>query len=536
MTVSFKQANTLIIDDYPGMRTMLSDFVRNMGVVAVSTASNGKDALSQLNTGKFEIVICDYHLGSGANGQHVLEEAKLRELVGVSTIWVMVTAEKTPDMVMGVAEVRPDDYILKPINQVQLQTRLEKLIARKKSLGVVEVAMRARDFGAAVAHCDQLLKTQTVNPQEVLRVKSNLLLTLGGYEAARTLFESVLAQRDVAWARCGLGRVLFYTQDYQGAAALFGRVLADNQMYIEAADWLARSFEAMGDVAQAQKVLQQAVNLSPNSPPRQKQLGDTAVRNGALDVAQAAFKKNIRLSEFSVYKNPAVYARLAQVLADKGEGQEALNVLKRSKADFRFNPVAALQTAAAESAVYQKLGQPALAQAAMANAEQLLEELAGKLSSEILVDVAKSHLKLGQKDKACRLFAEVVKNNHEDTQISSQIAAVFADEHMAEMGQALVQAARQEVIDINNQGVMLARQGNFEQGLKLLRSAVQQLPSSEAMIVNLCGMLLAQMSKNGYNEALAAETRDMLDRLRALNPANKKYYSYAMMLVRLQRT
>ena len=56
------------------------------------------------------------------------------------------------------------------------------------------------------------------------------------------------------------------------------------------------------------------------------------------------------------------------------------------------------------------------------------------------------------------------------------------------------------------------------------------------MIVNLCGMLLAQMSKNGYNEALAAETRDMLERLRALNPANKKYYSYAMMLVRLQRT
>lgn len=535
MGFSLKQANTLIIDDFQGMRTMLRDFVKNMGVVQIDTASNGRDAISHLNGNKYDIVICDYNLGPGANGQQVLEEAKMRALIGVSTIWVMVTAEKTAEMVMGAAEIKPDDYLLKPINQVLLQSRLEKLIARKQSLGTVEAAIRAKDFGAAIGQCDHLLKTQAVNPQEILRIKSDLLLTLGDYAAARALFEAVQAQRSVPWAKTGLGKVLFYANDAVGAAALFREVLAENPMYIEAADWLAKALEATGDLAQAQAVLQEAVKLSPNSPVRQKMLGDTAVKVGALDVAQAAFEKTIKISEHSAHKSPAVYAKLAEVFADKGESQEALNVLKRSKADFRFNPTAALHTATAESRIYQKMGKTDLAQAAMATADQLTQQLEGKLSPELMVEVARSHLALGHKDKACALFAEVIKNNHENCQLSGQIEAVFANAQMGDVGQALVQASRQEVVDINNQGVTLAKQGDYLQGIKLLRGAVKQLPSSEVMIINLCGLLIALMSREGYKEVLAVEARDLLERVHTLNPANKKYYSYTLVLTRLQR-
>jgi len=163
--------------------------------------------------------------------------------------------------------------------------------------------------------------------------------------------ESILVVRSVPWAKTGLGKVLFHTQDYAGAAQLFQQVLDEHRMFIEAADWLAKTLEAMGDGAKAQEVLQQAVQLSPNSPVRLKNLGDTAYRNGALDVAQAAFEKTIKISEFSPHKNPAVYARLAQVFSDSNAPDEALKVLKRSKADFKYNTAAALQTAAAESQV-----------------------------------------------------------------------------------------------------------------------------------------------------------------------------------------
>ena len=536
MPLTLQQANTLIIDDFQSMRTMLREFVKSMGMTRVDTACHGRDAISHLTASKYDIVICDYNLGPGANGQQVLEEARMRNLIGVSTIWVIVTAEKTADMVMGAAEIKPDDYLLKPINQVLLQSRLEKLIVRKQSLGMIETAIRAKDFDAALAHCDLLIRMQSANPQEVRRIKGDLLLTLGDYDAARAVYESVLAQRRVAWAGTGLGKVLFHTSDLAGACALFQQVLAENPMYIEAADWLAKTYEAMGDLVQAQQTLMQAAKLSPNSPQRQKTLGDTALKNGELDLARAAFEKNIKISEFSSYKNPAVYARLAEVLVDQGEPQEALNVLQRSKADFRYNSAAALQTAATESRVYQTMGQMDKAQAAMANAEQLAVQLGGMLRPELRLEMAKSHLKLGQKDKACQLMGDIIKNDHENAQLSKEIEAIFARENLADVGHSLIDTARAEVVAINNEGVILAKQGEYLQGATLLRSAIKQLPNSEVMIVNLCGLLIAQMSKHGYTEALASETRLLLDRLHVINPDNKKFYSYSLVLARLQRS
>ncbi len=173
MTVPLKQASILIIDDFAGMRTMLREFVKSMGVNTIDTAGNGKDAMNQLRATKYDIVICDYNLGAGQNGQQILEESKLRKYIGVSTIWVMVTAEKTPDMVMGAAEIKPDDYLLKPVTQSLLESRLEKLIAKKQSLSGIEAAIKARDYPAAIARCNQQLEAQTSHPQEILRIKSD---------------------------------------------------------------------------------------------------------------------------------------------------------------------------------------------------------------------------------------------------------------------------------------------------------------------------------------------------------------------------
>jgi Flp pilus assembly protein TadD len=180
------------------------------------------------------------------------------------------------------------------------------------------------------------------------------------------------------------------------------------------------------------------------------------------------------------------------------------------------------------------MGQTDKAQAAMASAEQLADQLGSKLSPELMMEMAKAHLKLGQKDKACQLMGEVVKNDHENAQLSKEIEAIFAAENLAEVGQSLIASARKEVIDINNEGVMLAKKGDFQQGATLLRTAVKKLPTSEVMIANLCGLLIAQMSKGGYTEALASEARLLLDQLHEINPGNKKFYSYSLVLARLQ--
>lgn len=533
MTVPLKQATVLIVDDFQGMRSMLRDFVKLMGVTKIDTAGNGREAMNQLRATKYDIVICDYNLGPGQNGQQILEESKLRKYIGVSTIWVMVTAEKTSDMVMGAAEVKPDDYLLKPINQGLLESRLEKLIARKQSLSGIETAIKTRDYRAAIAQCDLQLQSKALHPQEILRIKSDLLLTIGDYEAARTLFESILSARSVPWAKTGLGKVLFQAKDYSGAKETFQQVLAENGMYMEAADWLAKTLDALGDAAQAEQVLLEAVKLSPNSPTRQKILGDTAYRNGSLDVAQAAFEKTIKISEFSPHKNPAVYAGLARVHSDKDSPDEALKVLEQSKGAFKDNPEAAIHTAAAESMVYNKIGQTDKAEAAIANAERLMENLSGKVSTDLAMEMSRTLLKLGKTDKACDLLRNVVKNNHENAEISGQIEAMFASEQLGEQGLALIRESQQEVVNINNQGVILAKQGEFQEAAKLLRKAVENLPDNEVIIMNLCGLLIGLLKKEGMNDQIATEARDLLARVRELNPANRKHQEYASALARI---
>lgn len=530
MTVSLTQSNVLVIDDFQGMRTMLRDFVKGMGVTRIDVAASGKEAIEKLSANKYDIVICDYNLGQGQNGQQVLEEAKLRKFIGYSTIWVIVTAEKTMDMVMGAAETKPDDYILKPINEALLEGRLQKLIAKKQSLDGIEKAVSAQNYPAAITLCDQQMKANPANAQELLRIKSDLLLTTGNYTAAKELFEKILGMRSVPWAKTGVGKVCFYTKEYLRAKEIFQEVLEENHMYLEASDWLAKTLEALGDRELAQEVLHHAMELSPNSPVRQKNLADAAYKNGNLDVAQTAYEKTIKLSEHSVHKSPAVYAGLAKVLTDKDEPNEALKILAVGKHEFRDNAEAAVQAAVVESMAYQKLGDPGKAAAALQEADKLVEGLGGKVSSDITMDMAKSLFALGEKDKACDLLQSVVKNNHENAELISQVEAVFESEQLGEEGGNLIKESKQEVIDINNQGVMFGRDGKFDEGVKLLRKAVQNLPNSEVIITNLCGMLIGLMKKEGKDDRMVYEAKSLLDRVRELNPTNKKYHEYLNVL------
>ncbi len=533
MAMTLQQAKVLVIDDFQGMRTMLRNIARDMGVAQADTAGNGREAIQQLRQGNYDVVICDYNLGPGPNGQQVLEEARHDRLIGVSTIWIMVTAEKTSDMVMGAAEVKPDDYVLKPINHAMLESRLTKLIARKNSLHGIETAIKARDYAAAIAQCDEQLKAQPAAPQELLRVKSDLLLTTGAYAAAKAVFEAVLATRNVPWARTGLGKVLFYNREFGAAKAVFQQVLADNRMYMEASDWLVKTLEAQGEFEQAQEVLLDAVKLSPNSSARQKTLGDVAYRNGALDVAQSAFEKTIKITEHSARKNPAVFAGLAKVFSDKNEPEGALKVLDQSRKTFKDNAEAALQIALAESVVYKGMGQADKAQAALAGAEEAMKAMGGKVHHETQLEMAKSLFKLGEKDRASQMLQDIVKNNHENADISRQVQAIFESQGLGEEGQVLIQKSRDEVVGINNQGVTLAKTGDFEGGIKLLRQALEQMPNSETVMMNLCGLLLGSMNRSGKDGALAEEARALLERVRELNPDNKKRQDYVTALERI---
>ena len=109
-------------------------------------------------------------------------------------------------------------------------------------------------------------------------------------------------------------------------------------------------------------------------------------------------------------------------------------------------------------------------------------------------------------------------------------AALFEQAQMGEEGRALIAESREEAISINNQGVLLGRQGQFAEGARLLRIALQNLPHSEVMMMNLCGLLIGQMRAEGRSDALLAEIMGLLERVHEINPDNAKYRQYMALL------
>jgi tetratricopeptide (TPR) repeat protein len=532
MATSLKQSTVLVVDDFPSMRTMLTGFLKTLGVTNIENSGNGRDALMLLAKKPYDIVLCDYNLGHGKNGQQILEEAKFKNYVGYSTIWVMVTAEKTMDMFMGAAETKPDDYLLKPVTVTLLEARLNKLIERKKLLEPIEKAVKSKDYIRAIALCDEQLKVHTQNTQELLRIKGELLMTVADYPAAKAFFEKVLSVRNIPWAKIGLGSVHFMTKDYFHAKEFFQEVLDENKMYLEAADWLAKSLEALGDAEQAQNVLVKAMELSPLASGRQKNLADVALKNGALDLAQTSYEKAIKLGEHSIHKSSNTYTGLAKVLTAKDNPAEALKVLGRSRENFKDDHEAALQTAVIEGLAYQKMGEPEKAEEALAVAEGLMRAQPRNISVATTMEMANVLFELGHKDKACGLLESVVKNNHENTDILNMVEAAFENAGIEE-GSELIKRSSQEVIDINNEGVVLANAGKFDEGIKLIKKALQTVPDNDLMITNLCGMMIGLMTKNGKDDRMIFEVREHLDRVRKLNPANKKFNTLTNALSKL---
>ena len=114
---------------------------RAFGVVDIHTASNGEDAVKKCETGRYDIILCDYNLGEKKNGQQILEELRFKETIKYDTIFVIISAETAKDMVMGALEYLPDGYITKPINKELLQKRLDTLLEQRDEQGEVIKAL-----------------------------------------------------------------------------------------------------------------------------------------------------------------------------------------------------------------------------------------------------------------------------------------------------------------------------------------------------------------------------------------------------------
>jgi DNA-binding response OmpR family regulator/Flp pilus assembly protein TadD len=507
----------LLVEDFEAMRGVLKGQLLRCGATRVDTAVDGLSAVNLLRQNRYDVVMCDYNLGAGKNGQQVLEEARHNGWIGPATVWLMITAEKTNDMVSVAAEEAPDDYLLKPITESVLQARLLKLVERKASLAGIAAAMAANDLRLALSLCDEQLAGGTRYAAEVLRLQAQLYQRLGEWPKARALYEAVLKRGPIPWARLGLAMVHLHQKDVPAARTLLTETMNDHPQYLEAYDSLAQLLAAEGEHAQELAILQRAATISPNSPMRQAALGTAAMKQGQRDVAAAAFKRSMKLAEHSSIEHVDPFVGMARLHSESGAPAEAQKVL--AELTKRHDSVKAQALAKAETVrALHVAGDEAGAAQLAGELSGMVQDEGSQLPAETALRIAEALMASNQAEGATRMLQYVSRNNHDNELLLRRAQQVFDDAGMGAAGKELLAAARRQATDAMSAGVMMMSRGDLKGALESLRAATHAMPQNARVLLNFATVAVTCIEQQGHSAAREAEAREAIATAQALRP------------------
>jgi len=515
------QKKFLIVDDFGDMRSMMRGMLQLFGCKDIQTAASGIEAVSRLEEGRFDIVLCDYNLGDGKSGQQVLEEARFRGLVGYATIFIMVTAENTRDMVMGAVEYEPDGYLSKPFTKDLLKMRLDRLVLKKADLGEVEKAAQSGDYDIAISRLNALISSRPKQLGELLKLKADLCLKAGQIDQAAEIFQAAMVERELDWAKFGLARVRFNKGQYAEARELLQGLIESNPNFMGAYDWLAKTYGMLGNTRQAQDLLQRAVNLSPRAILRQQALGGLALKNKAHDVAEKAFRQAVILGRHSVYRNVTSYTGLAESKSLLNKNREALEVISQIDTVFDRKEDAALFARVGESKVRQRMGDTDGAQVQLNAALELYQRLGYRSPKQATLDLLRACLAVGDIEQAMHIAKSLIRNNHDDDHLLEEIKTAFREANLDIDTQTFVHDIRHEIVQLNNRGVELARNGQIPEAIKLFEETANSNPGNKTINLNAARVLILQMQRAGKKNDQLQRAREYLDRVRAIDPKNQ---------------
>jgi DNA-binding response OmpR family regulator len=523
MRLDLRGKKFLVIDDSPQMRSSLRKMVQSFGAANVDEAGDGEESVRKIRKLKYDVILCDYALGDGKDGQQILEEAKHHHLIKYSTIFMMITAETTAEMVMGAVEYHSDDYLAKPFTREVLGRRLERLIQRKRDFDDIEAAIHKRQYDQALTLCNDHIERGPRNLLEFLRFKSNLCLRLGRYAHVMDVCEQVLAMRDIPWAMLDMAQALFHSGRLIQARDMLDDLLEANNASVAGLDWLARCQQALGDNHGAQSSLARAAALSPRSVLRQRALGATAHRNGDLDTAEKAYGRAVRLGRHSIYHCPSDQANLIKVLLDKDAPSRALKALDGLVGACKGNPAGAMLSHAVRAIVYKRLNRVEDARQAVAAGIALYAEMGVRTPPETALEVAAACLALDRLDAGADVIKDVVRNRHDDATVLERAASVFDRSAYGDRGRDIIDRARQEIFSINIKGTSLVAQDRLREAVDFFDKAADELPDNKTINFNASQVMLTYMERHGRDDKLLYRARRYLDRLQQLDPGNAEH-------------
>src|SRR5882757_9796977 len=201
-------ARILVVDDIPANVRLLE--VRLLAeYFEVLTANNGSDAIEICENGKVDVVLLDVMMPD-MDGFEVCLRLKSDPATSHIPVVMITALDQVSDRVRGL-EAGADDFLTKPVNDLQLMTRVKSLVRLKsltdelrlrasttRNIGIE--ALLSRNFGSDDIKPRVLLiderKSSVERIQKMLRDRADLDVNsdphAGFFQAAETSYECVM--------------------------------------------------------------------------------------------------------------------------------------------------------------------------------------------------------------------------------------------------------------------------------------------------------------------------------------------------------
>lgn len=518
--IDLNSISALIIEANPGMRTQLRNMLNMSGISKVQFAVTAGVAVRKLREMRFDVILCEYHIGDGQDGQHLLEDLRHNNIIPLSTLFIMVTGERKYERVVGAAELAPNDYILKPFAADTLHDRIERALDKREAFLPTYKLIELGNIPDAISSC---LQAQEAHPQwsmDFIRLRAELHVASGHADEAQHLYEKILATRSIPWARLGLAKSLYMQRRFSTAEELLESLVKESDLFVDAYDWLARTREAAGELESAKSILSSAALLSPHRVGRLRRLGELSLQTGDHEGAEKLLSEVVRKGKYSDFRDPEDHVLLVQAQLAKGDMTQAeatIRDLERSMTGLdKTRSCASLSSAM----LHLKKGDAEKAGEAL-KALTTDSVASSNLSLSLKKELAKACFATKMEDAGTEVVLDIMRNAADDRTLESS-RSILREAGKADLCDVLTARMDGEVKDLVAEGARKAQDGDFEGAVQFMLSAVRKMPGNVHVLFNATLALLKYIEHCGWNDRFAEQARTLMERARAQDPGNAR--------------
>ncbi|MDR3099266.1 MAG: chemotaxis response regulator CheY [Paraburkholderia sp.] len=128
-----KGMKILVVDDFPTMRRIVRNLLKELGYANVDEAEDGAAGLARLRGGSYDFVISDWNMPN-LDGLAMLKAIRADAALSHLPV-LMVTAESKKENIIAAAQAGASGYVVKPFTAATLDEKVNKILEKMAKAG-----------------------------------------------------------------------------------------------------------------------------------------------------------------------------------------------------------------------------------------------------------------------------------------------------------------------------------------------------------------------------------------------------------------